>query len=139
MWFLGPRNPVVVCITSPLSSLTAISSPSSLLFSITNTQFAPISGCFHAPLPPSNGGQEIPSTINLFWRYPCIKKIIGKSKKVKRKFQGFIGASSEAFRKIVYILPCNVQLLLLSLKLLRHSKSECLIFSQLNKFLFLNN
>ncbi len=27
MWCLGPRNPVVVCFTSPLSSLTAISSP----------------------------------------------------------------------------------------------------------------
>ena len=28
--------------------------PSSFLFSFTNTQFAPISGCFQAPLPPSS-------------------------------------------------------------------------------------
>ena len=52
--FNGTRNTVVVCFTSLLSIPNRHFIPSSLLFSITNTQFAPISGCFQAHLPPNS-------------------------------------------------------------------------------------
>jgi hypothetical protein len=52
----GPRNPVVVCFTSPLPSL---------LFFIHNSQLALNGGCFQAELPHSNGVQGIPRCLKM--------------------------------------------------------------------------
>ncbi len=71
MWCLGPRNPVVVCFTSPLSSLTAISSPHLSCFQspthnllqlavVFKRYYQPthnlpqFKGCFQALLPPNS-------------------------------------------------------------------------------------
>ena len=45
---------------------------SSLLFSITNIKFAPISGRFQAPLPRSKRGQEMPSALSSSGNNPAI-------------------------------------------------------------------
>jgi len=73
MWCLGPRNPVVVCFTSPLSSLTAISSPHLSCFQSPTHNLLQLAVVFKRYYQPTH---NLPQLKAVFKRYyhPTVRK-----------------------------------------------------------------